>query len=89
MVAATQTEDDSHGPRITLASATTKLYGGALTVNLAGTWIDGSGLRPVPDTQELFLSPSGDESLIVDILEPVEPGDDAKAVRYVAQTRAT
>jgi len=36
-----------------MTSATTDLYGGALTAALPAGWIDASDLRPVPDNQEV------------------------------------
>ena len=35
----------------------------------------GSDLRQVPDTQEVFLSPDSDVSVVVEILERVAPDD--------------
>ena len=36
-----------------MTTATTDLYGGALTAALPADWIDASDVRPVPDNQEV------------------------------------
>ncbi|EMG50360.1 MOG1 Nuclear import protein MOG1 [Candida maltosa Xu316] len=58
----------------------TELYGGAITIEkLPSTFIDVSHIRQVPDTQEVFInqtteaSGSFDQSLIIDLLEKVDP----------------
>jgi hypothetical protein len=40
-----------------------------------------SDIRQVPDTQEVFMYPDSDLSIIVEILESVEPADGLDAVR--------
>lgn len=40
-----------------------------------------SDLRQVPDTQEVFLTPSSDVTYIVEILESVEEADPTQAIR--------
>ncbi|BGP22991.1 ran-binding protein Mog1p [Rhodotorula toruloides] len=63
-----------------------QLYGGAITTHVPPTFIDASDLRQVPDTQEVFLAPDSDLSLITEILELVK-GDGAeddleRAIRF-------
>ncbi|GAA5931682.1 Ran GTPase-binding protein MOG1 [Sporobolomyces koalae] len=47
------------------------LYGGAIACTLPSRFLDASDLRQVPDTQEVFLAPDSDLSLIVEVLELV------------------
>ncbi|GAA6001157.1 hypothetical protein JCM10207_007437 [Rhodosporidiobolus poonsookiae] len=49
-----------------------QLYGGAISASLPPSYLDASDLRQVPDTQEVFLSPDSDLSLIVEVLELVK-----------------
>uniref|UniRef100_A0A0K3CEM9 Ran-interacting Mog1 protein n=1 Tax=Rhodotorula toruloides TaxID=5286 RepID=A0A0K3CEM9_RHOTO len=62
-----------------------QLYGGAITTTIPPSFIDASDLRQVPDTQEVFLAPDSDLSLITEVLELVKDdgaGDDLeRAVR--------
>lgn len=44
-----------------------------------------SQLRQVPDTQEVFLYPDSDVSIIVEILERVEPSDFSEAARFASR----
>ncbi|KAI5123277.1 hypothetical protein M0805_009299 [Coniferiporia weirii] len=57
------------------------LFGGAITIELPSTFIDASTLRQVPDTQEVFISPS-DVSFVIEILERVDPDDPKEAVKF-------
>ena len=59
----------------------TQLFGGALKAVLPTVLEDATRYRPVPDTQELFVSRSyeSDLSVIFDILQRV-PGTDEQAV---------
>lgn len=53
----------------------TLLYGGAISVQLPAGLLDASNIRPVPDTQEVFVSATPDSlvtSVIVDLLECVD-----------------
>ncbi|GAA5903958.1 Ran GTPase-binding protein MOG1 [Sporobolomyces salmoneus] len=53
--------------------ATTRaLYGGALSCSIPSSFLDASDLRQIPDTQEVFLSPDSDLSLIFEVLELVK-----------------
>ncbi|TNY17873.1 hypothetical protein DMC30DRAFT_428852 [Rhodotorula diobovata] len=62
------------------------LYGGAITASLPPSFLDASDLRQVPDTQEVFLAPDSDLSLIVEVLELVKDDGSAddleKAARF-------
>ncbi|TFY58159.1 hypothetical protein EVJ58_g6587 [Rhodofomes roseus] len=63
------------------ASAKRELFGGAITTTLPTSIIDASDLRQVPDTQEVFLFPDADISIIVEVLQRVDaeqPADIAK-----------
>lgn len=46
-----------------------ELFGGALRVELPARFEDVSGVRDVPDTQEVFVDARTDESAIVELLE--------------------
>ncbi|GAA5950057.1 hypothetical protein JCM21900_001379 [Sporobolomyces salmonicolor] len=61
------------------------LFGGAISCSLPANFVDASDLRQVPDTQEVFLAPDSDLSLIVEILELVK--DDAAADSLEAAAR--
>ncbi|BGP46231.1 hypothetical protein JCM10450v2_002071 [Rhodotorula kratochvilovae] len=62
------------------------LYGGAIALSVPPAFLDASDLRQVPDTQEVFLAPDSDLSLIVEVLELVKgegSADDLeKAARF-------
>ncbi|GAA5875253.1 hypothetical protein JCM16303_000556 [Sporobolomyces ruberrimus] len=53
-------------------TSTRPLYGGAISSSLPSAFLDASDLRQVPDTQEVFLSPNSDLSLIIEVLELVK-----------------
>ncbi|KAF4360625.1 hypothetical protein CsatB_007508 [Cannabis sativa] len=56
------------------------LFGGALASTFPQRFQDVSNIREVPDHQEVFVDPSRDESLILEILElKEEVGDDGSA----------
>jgi len=62
---------------------TTSLFGGAITVDLPTNLTDASTIRPVPDTQEVFVqsdSAPGSISIIFDILEYVSAASDIDAL---------
>ncbi|GAA5937764.1 hypothetical protein JCM1841_004779 [Sporobolomyces salmonicolor] len=61
------------------------LFGGAISCSLPANFVDASDLRQVPDTQEVFLAPDSDLSLIAEILELVK--DDAAADSLEAAAR--
>ncbi|GAA5989126.1 hypothetical protein JCM10908_001169 [Rhodotorula pacifica] len=49
-----------------------QLYGGAISCSIPDNYVDASDLRQVPDTQEVFMAPDSDLSLIVEVLELVK-----------------
>jgi Ran-interacting Mog1 protein len=65
----------------TLSHRPTPLFGGAIIANLPSSTIDASTVRPVPDSQEVWVQAepqTGNEtSIIFDILEYVEPDSHA------------
>ncbi|KAK0527485.1 hypothetical protein OC835_004673 [Tilletia horrida] len=67
-------------------SSSRELFGGAIAADIPTAWKDVSDFRQVPDNQEVFVSPesdaSGEVSLIVEVLQRVEPADPDAAVRF-------
>ncbi|QLL34612.1 hypothetical protein HG536_0G04740 [Torulaspora globosa] len=68
------------------------LYGGAITTYLPDGFLDASLLREVPDTQEVYVNSRQDdesyddglgknESVVIDLLERVDAGDDFEALK--------
>jgi len=49
------------------------LYGGALKADLPAAFMDVSDIRPVPDTQEVWVDSNGLTGIIFDILERITP----------------
>lgn len=68
-------------PEQTSHFTTRPLYGGAITALLPTSFLDASDVRPVPDHQEVFTSPSAAEplSIIFDILE-AQPGTNEEVI---------
>ena len=71
---------------------TTGLYGGAITIKqLPASFIDVSHIRDVPDTQEVFINETSttsgklDHSLIIDLLEKVDPIEYQEAIHLHLQ----
>lgn len=59
------------------------LYGGAIQALLPTSFLDVSDLRPIPDHQEVFLDPSDDSCIIVELMElDTEHGDGEGAIRH-------
>lgn len=59
------------------------LYGGAVQLRLPSGMIDASDLREIPDHQEVFISPLGDDSCaIVEIVDYQEDIGDAEAAQF-------
>lgn len=54
-----------------------QLYGGAITANLPEGFVDASMFREIPDTQEVYVSQSVDDSVVIDLMESVEETGDA------------
>ncbi|KLO07989.1 Mog1p/PsbP-like protein [Schizopora paradoxa] len=59
-----------------------KLFGGAITIDLPSNLVDVSAIREVPDTQEVFISPSSEASYVIEILQRVDPSDPKDAARF-------
>ncbi|KAF2466798.1 Mog1p/PsbP-like protein [Lindgomyces ingoldianus] len=59
-----------------------ELYGGAITVELPAGFVDASGIRQIPDHQEVYLDSNSYSSIVFDILERVEKPDDEAALQY-------
>lgn len=50
------------------------LFGGGITIKVPNDFNDVSKFRQVPDNQEVFVSSTSDETLIIELLEtPEEP----------------
>jgi len=64
------------------------LFGDAITADLPDQLIDASYLRQIPDTQEVFLYPNSNVSIVIEILERVEPTQSSDAVRFHFQSLA-
>ncbi|KAI0078185.1 Mog1p/PsbP-like protein [Panus rudis PR-1116 ss-1] len=58
------------------------LFGGAISLALPSNLIDASDLRQIPDTQEVFLYPDSTKSLILEVLQRVEPNDSRDAAQF-------
>ncbi|KAF9065279.1 hypothetical protein BDP27DRAFT_1450284 [Rhodocollybia butyracea] len=63
-------------------STSLNLFGGAITTIAPSNLIDASAIRQVPDTQEVLLYPDSSISIIVEILQRVEPNDNHDAVKF-------
>ncbi|EJD05999.1 Mog1p/PsbP-like protein [Fomitiporia mediterranea MF3/22] len=59
-----------------------QLFDGAITAELPDALVDASTVRQVPDTQEVFFSPTSDVSYIIEILQRVEPDDPTEAAKF-------
>lgn len=56
------------------------LFGGSLAALIPEDWLDASDARPVPDHQEVWLEPDGDERcVVIELLERAECSDMACA----------
>ncbi|KZT28561.1 Mog1p/PsbP-like protein [Neolentinus lepideus HHB14362 ss-1] len=64
-----------------MVSSVKELFGGAITITLPSRIINASDLREVPDTQEVFLYPDSSVSIIIDVLQRVDPEDSNEAAR--------
>ncbi|KAJ7349486.1 hypothetical protein DFH08DRAFT_865512 [Mycena albidolilacea] len=65
-----------------MSSSTRQLFGGAITAVAPIHLVDASDLRQVPDTQEVLLYPDSSVSIIVEVLQRVDPPDDDSAIRF-------
>ncbi|KAG6889724.1 hypothetical protein C0995_015022 [Termitomyces sp. Mi166 len=59
------------------------LFGGAISAQTPSNLRDAADIRQVPDNQEVFLYADSGVSIIVEILEKVEPTDFNDAARHV------
>jgi len=59
-----------------------ELFGGAITADTVPDLIDAANLRQVPDTQEVFMYPDSNISIIVEILQRVECSHFNDAIRF-------
>ncbi|KAJ4488181.1 hypothetical protein J3R30DRAFT_3279179 [Lentinula aciculospora] len=59
-----------------------QLFGGAITAIAPSNLLDASEIRQVPDNQEVLLFPDSSVSIIVEILQRVEPNDNQNAIQY-------
>ncbi|GAA96677.1 uncharacterized protein L969DRAFT_54663 [Mixia osmundae IAM 14324] len=64
------------------------LWGEAVIATLPAEYIDASDLRQVPDTQEVFLAPDSDISVILEILQAVDLKQDEEAIRHIFDSLA-
>ncbi|KAH8595176.1 hypothetical protein B0O99DRAFT_623397 [Bisporella sp. PMI_857] len=64
----------------------TRLFGGALTVDLPSSFVDVSTMRQVPDHQEVYLDKDGFTSIIFDITERVGKAGSSPAIDGAAMT---
>lgn len=72
-----------------------ELYGGAVCTKIPHGLIDASQLRQIPDTQEVFLNMSSnesdptslykDDSLIVELLERIDSEDRESVIAHLAE----
>ncbi|KAG8217455.1 hypothetical protein J3R82DRAFT_5600, partial [Butyriboletus roseoflavus] len=58
------------------------LFGGAIVAELSTKLVDVSDLRQVPDTQEVFLYPDSNVSIIIEVLQRISEPIDAEAVKF-------
>ncbi|KAF8201513.1 hypothetical protein BJ912DRAFT_503958 [Pholiota molesta] len=63
-------------------STTRQLFGGAITAETVLNLIDASDIRQVPNTQEVFMYPDSNVSIILEILQRVEPSHYNDAIRF-------
>ncbi|KAF8590522.1 Mog1p/PsbP-like protein [Ramaria rubella] len=59
-----------------------ELFGGAITMDVPQDFIDASGLRQIPDTQEVYLDPASDISIIVEVLQGVDVEGPEHAIKF-------
>jgi hypothetical protein len=64
---------------------TTDLYGGAIKAILPGSFTDASNFRQVPDHQEVFVNDQNNDSIVFDILERLEGGDEEAVKEHVKE----
>ncbi|KAI9487932.1 hypothetical protein BDB00DRAFT_964455 [Zychaea mexicana] len=64
---------------------TRPLYGGAISCAVANSFLDASQVRQIPDNQEVFVDTETQQSLIIELLEPVEAEDERIARLHFEQ----
>ncbi|KAI9275873.1 hypothetical protein BDA99DRAFT_496676 [Phascolomyces articulosus] len=62
-----------------------QLYGGAISCVVAKSFLDASQVRQIPDNQEVFVDTDTQQSLIIELLEPVEAQDESIARLHFEQ----
>ncbi|KAI7856574.1 hypothetical protein BDC45DRAFT_58810 [Circinella umbellata] len=62
-----------------------QLYGGAISCVVAKSFLDASQVRQIPDNQEVFIDTETQQSLIIELLEPVEAQDETIAKLHFEQ----
>ncbi|KAI9434006.1 Mog1p/PsbP-like protein [Lactarius indigo] len=60
----------------------TELFGGAIIATYPEGYIDASLLRQVPDTQEVYLSPDSNDSIVLETLSRVPADDSSDAAKF-------
>jgi len=65
-----------------MSSQQRNLFGGAIVFSIPPQCIDVSTRRQVPDTQEVFVYPDSQISIIVEILQRVAQNDDLEAAKF-------
>ncbi|KAI0253942.1 Mog1p/PsbP-like protein [Lactifluus subvellereus] len=60
----------------------TELFGGAIIADFPEDFLDASGLRQIPDNQEVYLSPNSDDSIVLETLERVSRSDSTEAAMF-------
>lgn len=71
------------------------LYGGAIATNIPAGLLDASTIRQIPDTQEVFLNPSTndtdlsqlskDDTIIIELLEKIDKGDKESILEHLSE----
>ncbi|KAL9536950.1 hypothetical protein MBANPS3_012226 [Mucor bainieri] len=64
---------------------TQELFGGAIVVPTVGSFLDASKFRQIPDNQEVFVDMNTQQSLIFELLEPVEAPSEKAAEFHFQQ----
>lgn len=58
------------------------LFGGAFSLDIPPRFSDVSGVRQIPDNQEVFVDQNTDQSVIIEILEQVDSATDGDAAKF-------
>ncbi|EWC48250.1 hypothetical protein DRE_02354 [Drechslerella stenobrocha 248] len=65
-----------------LTFAAKELFGGAILASVPSTWMDMSDIRQVPDNQESFIDTTGFGTLIFELNERVDQGDEEASIKF-------